>query len=168
MAKTYLDEIVTYPQKAVSLIGNSKECVGLLLNKKFDAITDDDCDAAFDRNIFTYQYVDNTTQTATAYVWAEVDIPNIENQRIKDLRLYITIAVHKLYMPLDRKIHPGMAGNRRDNLVCQIDKLLNFKDIFGIGKLTLKTVRTINAPNGFVIKEIEYEIPDFNYRRSVQ
>ena len=165
MAKTYLDEIVTYPQKAINLIGNNKECVGLLLNKRFDAVTDDDCDDVFDRHIFTYQYVDSTTQTATAYVWAEVDIPSIQNQRIKDLRLYITICVHKQFMNLDRKTHPGMAGNRRDNLVCHIDKLLNFQDIFGIGKLALRGVRTIQAPNGFVIKEIEYEIPDFNYRR---
>jgi hypothetical protein len=49
--------------------------------------------------------------------------------------------------------------------VCQIDKLLNFQDIFGIGKLAIRSVKTVNAPNGFVIKEIEYEIPDFNYRR---
>jgi len=165
MAKTYLDEIVIYPQKAINLIGESKECVGLLLNKKFDSVTEDDFDDAADRHLFTYQYVDSATQTATGYVWAEVDIPNIQNQRIKDLRLYITVAVHKQFMALDRKTHPGMAGNRRDNLVCQIDRLLNFQDIFGIGKLALKSIRTINAPNGFVIKEIEYEIPDFNYRR---
>lgn len=167
MAKTYLDEIITYPQKAVSLIGDSKECVGLLLNKAVLSITEDDCDEARERNIFTYQYVDSTTQTATAYVWAEVDVPSIQNQRIKDLRLYVTVAVHKQYMALDRKIHTGMAGNRRDNLVRYIDKLLNFKDIFGIGKLALKSVRTVNAPSGFVIKEIEYEIPDFNYRVGV-
>jgi len=165
MAKTYLDEIVSYPQKAINLIGSSKECCGLLLNKRFDAITDNDHDDVFDRHLFTYQYVDNTTQTATAYVWAEVDIPNIQNQRIKDLRLYITVAAHKQFMNLDRRIHPGMAGNRRDNLVRHIDKLLNFQDIFGIGKLAIRSVKTVNAPNGFVIKEIEYEIPDFNFRR---
>ena len=165
MARTFLDEIVTYPQKAVNLIGNCQKCVGLLVNKPFEGITDEDCDLAFERHLFTYQFVDSTTQVATGYVWAEVDIPSIQNQRIKDLRLYITVACHKQFMNLDRAVHPGMAGNRRDNLVCHIDKLLNFNDLFGIGKLTMKSVKTVNAPHGFVIKEIEYEIPNFNYRR---
>ena len=165
MARSYLDEIVNYPQKAVNLIGNCKKCVGLLVNKRFEEVGESEIKIAFDRHLFTYQFVDSTTQVATGYVWAEVDIPSIQNQRIKDLRLYITVACHKQFMRLDPKVHPDIAGNRRDNLVCCIDKLLNFNDVFGIGQLALRSVKTVHAPHGFVIKEIEYEIPNFNYRR---
>ena len=95
-------------------------------------------------------------------------MPDIENSRIKNMQLAVTVACHKGYMQLDRKIHPGLTGNRRDCLTAYIDRLLNLNDVFGIGRLSLRSVRTVLGLQNFTGREIVYEIPDFNYRSGVR
>ena len=48
MAKTYLDQLVEYPAKVISRISGDKYCVGLLVNKNFDQLTDEDFDKVLD------------------------------------------------------------------------------------------------------------------------
>ena len=97
-----------------------------------------------------------------AYVWVEIDIPNVNNKHIKDAEIYVTVACHKQYMKLDHSIYKGMMGNRRDNITRYIDKLINNSPIFGIGNLTLKSVRTLSPYNQFIFKELTYTVPEFN------
>lgn len=162
MAKTYLDQIVDYPSLVIQKISSDKYCVGLLLNKAFDSVDENDCDEALERHIFDYQYVDETTQTSTAYIWVEMEVNDVSNTQIKNNRLYVTVSCHKEYMELDHKIFKGLSGNRRDNLTRYIDKLLNNAGGFGIGNLSLLSVRTLSPVNGFVGRELTYEMPDFN------
>ena len=65
-------------------------------------------------------------------------------------------------MKLPRQTFKGISGNRRDNLVRYIDKVLNNSDFLGIGTLKLNAVRTLSPINGFTAREITYEVPDFN------
>lgn len=162
MAKTYLDQIVEYPAKVIRKIAEDKRCVGLLVNKAFDNVTEEDFDEALDKYLFDYQYVDDTTQTSSAYVWVEMEVNRVDNMQIKDGRVYITVACHKSYMDIDISKFKGIAGNRRDNLVRYIDSLLNGQSIMGIGAMKLQSVKTISPINGFAIREITYAIPDFN------
>ena len=162
MAKTYLDQIVDYTSLVIQKISSDKYCVGLLLNKAFDSVDENDCDEALERHIFDYQYVDETTQTSTAYVWVEMEVNDVSNTQIKNNRLYVTVSCHKEYMELDHKIFKGLSGSRRDNLTRYIDKLLNNAGGFGIGNLSLLSVRTLSPVNGFVGRELTYEMPDFN------
>ena len=71
-------------------------------------------------------------------------------------------------MEIDTDIIGGTAGNRRDNLVRYIDKEINDSDIFGIGRLSLKSVKTLSSTNqDFSVRELCYEVPDFNLRRDL-
>ncbi len=162
MAKTYLDQIVEYPSKVMLRIAQSKECAGLLVNKAFDTVSEDDFDNVLDNFIKDYQYIDETTQTVGAYVWVEAEVDRVENKAIKGMKLYVTIACHKNYMKLDKPTFKGVIGNRRDNLVRYIDKVLNGSMFMGIGILKLQSVRTLSPINGFAVREITYEVPDFN------
>ena len=162
MAKTFLDQLVEYPAKIIQKIAGSKECVGLLLNKSFNTITDDDSDEALEKSIFDYQYVDSTTQETAAYIWVELDVTKVQNEQIKDIKIYVTVACHKNYMKLDYNKFAGILGNRRDNLIRYIDKELNGAEDLGIGKLSLTSVRTLSPINNFTGRELEYSIPDFN------
>ncbi len=162
MANSYLDQLVTYPAEIINRIASDDTCVGLLVNKAPSTVDDTDRDAVLDEHLFDYQYVDSTTQTSTAYVWVEVDVGDVENKHIKDLRVYVTIACHKSYMKLETKVFKGMMGNRRDNLARRIDVLLNDSEFLGIGRLSLKSVNTCAPINGFTVKELTYITPDFN------
>lgn len=162
MAKTYLDQLVEYPAKVIKRISEDKYCVGLIVNKGFDAITEDDSDSVLEGNIFDYQYVDDTTKESTAYVWVEMEVNGVQNKQIKSSRVYVTIACHKSFMKLNSSTYRGVMGNRRDNLVRYIDRLLNDSDFLGIGTLKLQSVKTLSPINGFATREITYSIPDFN------
>lgn len=164
MAETYIDEIVEYPAKVIQKIGGSKHCIGLLTNKPFEGLNQDDYDKALDEFIYDYPYVDSTTQTAASYIWVEVDVPSVSNRQIKNLKIYVTVACHKEFMKIDDEIFPGVMGNRRDNLARYIDRLLNFSTIYGIGRLSLNSIRSSLPSAKFVFKELEYDVPDFNLR----
>ena len=80
---------------------------------------------------------------------------------MQDFKLFVTVICHKGFMELDPRKHTGVIGNRRDNLVRKIDLLLNGSDIFGIGKLSLVSVRTAPSPVGFTTRELTYKVSDF-------
>lgn len=162
MAKTYLDQIVDYPSKVILRLSQDKQCVGFLVNKGFDKVTEEDMDVAIEEHIMDYQYVDETTQETTAFVWVEMEVNQVANTKFKNTKLYVTVACHKNYMKLPRQTFKGISGNRRDNLVRYIDKVLNNSDFLGIGTLKLNAVRTLSPINGFTAREITYEVPDFN------
>ena len=162
MDKTYLDQLVEYPAKVISKIISDSECASLILNKPASEITEDDMDTILEKRIFDYQYVDDTTQESGAYIWVEIDIPSVENRTVKSVNLYVVISCHKNFMELSPSIYPGMMGNRRDNLVRYVDKLLNNSSDFGIGTLALQSVRSLANSNGFTAREITYSVPDFH------
>ncbi len=162
MAKTYLDQIVDYPAKVMLRIAEDKYCTGLLTNKAFAEVGEDDIDRAADEFIKDYQYVDDTVQTTAAYIWVEMEVNRVDNKTMKGIRLYVSVACHKNYMTLNRQTFKGIKGNRRDNLVRFVDKVLNNSEFLGLGALKLHSVKTVTPINNFTIREITYEIPDFN------
>ena len=84
---------------------------------------------------------------------------------MQNMKLYVTVICHKQFMKVDATKFKGMIGNRRDNLVRYVDKLLNGSDIFGIGALTLENAHTVAAPTGFTARELTYTVPDFRNKK---
>ena len=164
MAKTYLDELVEYPVKALQRIGTDETVVQLLTNNPNVDMESDEADGVFDKNLFDYGFVDDTTQEATAYICAEADVVKAPGSTMKNMELYVFIYCHKQFMNIDGSKFKGMIGNRRDNLIRYTDKLLNGSDIFGIGKLEFKSAKVIPAPTGFSARELTYVVPDFKPR----
>lgn len=101
-------------------------------------------------------------QQVAAYIWVEMEVNRVDNKTMKGIRLYVSVACHKNYMTLNRQMFKGIKGNRRDNLVRFVDKVLNNSEFLGLGALKLHSVRTVTPINSFTIREITYEIPDFN------
>lgn len=161
MAKSYLDQLVEYPAKALHKIGTNKDVVALLLDDWNVDMDSDAADAVFDQYLFDYLYVDSTTDEARAYICSEIEVGNPKSITMQDFRLYVTVICHKNFMKLDPRKCSGLIGNRRDNLVRSIDLLLNGSDIFGIGTLCLASVKTIASPAGFTTRELTYKISDF-------
>lgn len=161
MAKTYLDELVEYPAKAIQKLGTTKDIVSLLTDDAAIDMDSDEADDVFDKYLFDYGYVDNTTTEARAFVCVEAELIKTPTPTVQDLRLFVTVVCHKEFMALDHKRFVGIIGNRRDNLVREIDKVLNGSDVFGIGVLSLDSVKTVSSPTGFTAREITYYVSDF-------
>lgn len=166
MDKTFLDELVEYPVKALHSIGTDPTVVQLLTDNPDIDMDSEEADGVFDKYLFDYIYVDGTTTETAAYICVETEMSRHQTETIQDMKLYVTIICHKQFMKVNTTKFKGMVGNRRDNLVRYTDKLLNGADIFGIGGLTLVSARTVPAPTGFSAREMTYIVPDFRKRRS--
>lgn len=165
MAKTFLDDLVECPAKALHMIGTDPTVVQLLTDNPNVDMQSDEADEVFDRFLFDYGYVDGSTAEAAAYICVEAETSSPSSPTMQGIRLYVTIICHKQFMKLDAGKFKGMIGNRRDNLVRYVDKLLNGSDIFGVGSLTLASAKTVPAPFGFSAREMTYYVSDFHPRR---
>lgn len=165
MDKTYLDELVEYPVKALYAIGSTPEVVQLLTNTPSIDMESDEADGVYDKYLFDYGYVDDSIEEAAAYICVEAECTGASSFSIKDMRLYVTVYCHKRFMDIDTSKFPGIVGNRRDNLIRFVDKVLNGKDAFGIGALQLSSARVIPAPTGFTARELTYVVSEFSHRQ---
>lgn len=161
MVKMNLDELVEYPVQVLQKVGTDKTIVSLLTNDPDIDMDSDEADEVFDKYLYDYGYVDETTQEAKAYICIEAEVSKVPTSTVKDMNLYVTVICHKDYMKIAPSLFPGTIGNRRDNLVRNIDRLLDGSDYFGIGQLRLKSVRTISSPTGFTAREATYVVSDF-------
>lgn len=161
MDKSRINELVEYPVKALQKIGTDPAVVQLLTNNPDIDMESDEADSVFDKFLFDYGYVDGTVDEAAAFICVEAEVTDIPNTTIQDLKLYVTVICHKLFMPIDTSKFKGVIGNRRENLCRCVDNLLNGSNIFGIGNLTLNSARVVPAPTGFAARELTYSVPNF-------
>lgn len=162
MAKTFIDELVEAPVKVLQRIGTDETIVQLLTNDPKIDMSSDAADEVFERYLFDYAYVDETTDEAEAYICAEVEIPRVPSPTFRDVVLYVTVLCHKRYMSIDTSKFKGMIGNRRENLVRYIDRVISGADLFGVGQLALTSITTVPAPSGFTARELVYQVPNFH------
>lgn len=161
LAKTYLDELVEYPAKVLRAIGTDKDVVSLLLDDWEVDMDSDEADSVFDKYLYDYLYVDNTSAESKAYICVEAELNKNNTTTMQDFRLYVTVICHKEYMKLDPRKCKGTMGNRRDNLVRAIDLVLDKFPFVGLGRLSLVTIRTVPSPAGFTTRELTYKVSDF-------
>ena len=161
MDNTCLDAIVEYPVKALQKIGTDQSVVSLLTNMPFIDMESDEADEVFEKYLFDYGYVDNTTEEAAAYICVEAELANIPTATIKNMKLYVTVVCHKGFMEIDPEKFRGVIGNRRDNITRHVNRLLHGSDVFGIGQLSLTNCRVVPAPTGFSARELTYKVADF-------
>ena len=156
-------KIIEYPQKMIQAIGCDENIVKLLTNNPSIDIDGEEADSVFDKYLFNYIYVDETTDTSEAYICVEAELENTNTSTstIADFMIYVDVICHKDFMQLSYDKFPGIAGNRRDNLVVNISRILQSRDIalkFGIGKIDLESIKTIPSPKGFTSRELTWHV----------
>lgn len=162
---THIDQLVDYNQLVVNRILASQEVMALISNIP-DINLDSDAAAEWEEHVVDHAWVDDTVQESGAFITVDVDIPSMSSGTIKEMRVYVEVLVSKTYMRLSPSLFKGCKGNRRDNIVRQIDLLLNGSLDFGIGRLDLKNIRTVTTANKFAGKLLTYEVSDFARDRS--
>ena len=115
-----MQEFVDYKYKVIQYLINSQPIIELLANKVGIDIEDFNSD----EQIFSYRFVppDISTENAKTYI-------TLHCRRFRLKILFYSL----MEIPEEFKRH----GNRIDNLVIEVDKLLNGNNNFGIGKVEL-------------------------------
>lgn len=163
--KTPLQDGIEYKAEVISRICASQSVIGLLID---DADVDIDSDAAYaalEQNMFDYNYIDGTVKRSDAFIMVDADMVAATSGTMNAWEVYIQVVCEKNYVPLSGKKFKGWKGNRLDNLVFQIDKLLNGSHIFGIGRLSLQSCTTAVVPDSFSSKLLTYRVEEFRRER---
>ena len=164
--ETYIDELIDFKENVILAIGNSQKVLGLLADDPNIDVDSDEADTILERNIFDYDYVQETIKRSDAYIMVETEMASNASGSINRWVVYVQIVCYKDFVKLDKKTKfKGVKGNRRDNLAREIDKLLNGSTEFGIGKLTLRRAASADVPEEFTSKLLTYEINDFRNER---
>ena len=163
---THQDQLVDYNQRICNKILSSQEVMALIANDP-DLDLDSPEAAQWEDHIIDHAWVDDTVQESGAFVTVDVDVTDMSSGTIKDMRVYVEVLVSKTYMALTPSLFKGVKGNRRDNIVRQIDKLLNGSYDFGTGRLDATNIRTVTTANKFSGKLITYMVSDFARNRSL-
>lgn len=162
--ETFVDQIIEYKDRALDIIGNSKEVVALLLDDPNVDMDSEEAQSVFDKYLWDYQFVDDTVQEAGAHIMVEASKIEDNGGTIQDFALYVEIAVSKEFVDIDHKKFVGMRGNRIDNLARFIDKQLNGNRDFGIGELKPEDIRPISVPKHFKAVMLTYKPVGFGRR----
>ena len=165
---TYLDDLVKYKELIINELASSKEVLGLLSNNPDIDPDSEEAQNVVAHNIFDYDYIDSTVERSDAFIMVESELVKPSSSTINQWYIYVQVVCAKSYNNLDKKIFRGVQGNRRDNLVLEIDKLINGDREFGIGKLTLITVGPSSVPNTFTSSMITYDVNNFRRERLVK
>lgn len=156
--KAPLRDCIDYKAKAIAEIISSTDVIGLLLDDPNIDINSDKAVDALKECIFDFDYIDRTVEHSHAFIMVEADMINPTSGAFNQWELYVQIVCHKDYVALNPRIFKGVRGNRRDNLMCEVDKLLNGSDIIGVGSLELKSATTAMVPDSFTSKLLTYRV----------
>ena len=148
----HLSEYTEYKKKVVNLILKDAECVELITgveNTTLPAVS------LLNKQVFLYDYIDETTTDAKVFVCIEVDEGEVRTPAVGWMHLWIYIAVPKVLMNMEGEI-------RRDALAQRIDELLNGNLDFGFGKLERKPGGRIVLHDSFRGRFLHYHVRDWN------
>lgn len=165
-SKTHLDEIIDYPRKVIRVLYDNQNFVSLLLNKPNADLSDPNIEDAYYEHIFGYNYVDGTVTSAESFCWVDTDI-FFKNVTTKTIKIDILVGVHKEIMKLP--VAFKTFGNRRDNLIREIDFTLRGNDTFGIGGLEpVDRIKPVVFAKEFSGKSISFIVPTFAEAKNIK
>lgn len=108
----------------------------------------------YDR-IFPFEYVPDKTDTDKSIIAMECVVPDVSNDVIKTVDIYVYIIVHKGRMKVE-------SGVRTDALAAAIDRVLNGSRDFGFGRLQLESVDTFKPNEEFYGRVLVYTTKEVN------
>lgn len=132
-----LEEFTTYKNTLMQAICTNDKIVSLLKSESDpEDITGKDMRY---KRIFPYNYVPNTVENASTFICFSVVAPNVTDNVIAKLMLYVWVFTHQDLM----KVKGGM---RTDLIVSEVDKMLNGSTKYGLGKVELKSCTISSVP----------------------
>ena len=157
--QTILKDIGLYKNRLISCILKSSEiCDAMIMKENYD---ESDIDNLVYTQVFPYLYVDDTQNDTLPYLCMEVNIPRIPSHTIKDIQIVMWIYSHKECMSYSKK---GYLGTRVEILSDMVTRELFDSNKFGIGKLSLQSVRYLFPSNKYYGRELIFNTSDFKIK----
>ena len=148
----HLSEFTEFKKKVINLILYDAECVELITGVENTALP---AGSLLNKQVFPYDYIDETTTDAKVFVCIEVDDGDVKGPAVAGVHLWVYIAVPKILMNMEGEI-------RRDALSQRIDELLNGNMDFGFGKLERKPGGRIVLHDSFRGRFLHYYVNGWN------
>lgn len=159
MSGYVLKDIGAFKNIFLSSIINSHDICSLLLNK--EDFSEEEKESLIYERVFPYLYIDDIQTNVESYICFEVTIPRCSGT-IKDLQLSVLCCCHKDYMKYKKEDY---LGTRVDILSDMVEREIQDSTEFGIGKLSLQSVRYIFPSTKYYARELIFNVPEFKTKR---
>lgn len=166
--KTYVDQIIDYKENVIRALGQCPEIVALMLDDPNVDLESDAARSVFNKYLWDYQYVDDTVQEAGVYIMVEAAQTGNNGNTISDYSLFVEVSVSKSFIDLDHSKFVGMNGNRLDNVVRFVDKVLQGSRDYGIGELHVNDIRPVSTVKQFRSVLLTFNPVDFGRHKAKQ
>lgn len=147
-----LEEFFDYKNKLMEDLLTNETVVHLIDDKKS---LKDAPSLAYSR-VFPCEYVPDTVEHGDTYVCFDVDIQQAANKTFLFPTLYIWVFTHR------SKLRLPEGGVRTDKLCSEICKAINGSREYGLGELSLYSVKRFAPMTDYQGKMITFHAKDFN------
>lgn len=106
--------------------------------------------------VFPYEYVPETVQTGGTYICFDVDIQNVSNKTFLTPVLYVWVFAHRSNLRLPE------GGVRTDKLCSEICEAINGSRYYGLGELSLYSVKRFAPMTDYQGKLMTFYAKEFN------
>lgn len=166
--RTNLDEIVFYPNRVIDMLSKNKEFVSLLTGIPNADIEDPVVESEWERCTNDFNYVEGIVQDTRSFICVDTEI-RVPTTEIKTVIITLLVGVHRQNMSLKNTDFTGVLGNRRDNMVREIDYTIRNARDFGIGPVQLDGwIRPYAiSSRDYACKLMEYKVSNFAKSRNI-
>ena len=147
-----LDEFYKYKNRLMEDLLTNEEIVRLL-NEDVDM---DNAKSLVYSQVFPFEYVPETVQNGSTYICCDVDIQSVDSKTFLSPILYIWVFTHR------SKLRLPEGGVRTDEICSQICKEINGSRYYGLGELSLYSVRRFAPMTDYQGKVMTFITKDFN------
>ena len=106
--ETYVDQIIGYKEKVLTALSQSQEIMALLADNPEIDLESEEAEKVIEKCSWDYQYVDETTQSAGAYIMVEAAKTGDNGGTLQEFALYVEIVASTEFVPLNHKKFLGI------------------------------------------------------------
>lgn len=147
-----LDEFYKYKNKLMEDLLTDQEIVSLVN----EHIPFSQADTLAYSQVFPFEYVPETVQAGSTYICFDVDIHEVESKTYLFPVLYIWVFSHRSNLRLPE------GGVRTDKLCSKICETINGSKCYGLGELSLHSVKRFAPMTDYQGKVMTFRAKDFN------
>ncbi len=151
----YLEEFYDYKNLLMKQLCSNADLVHLVTNNENAVVPNHGLPYS---QIFPYEYIPETTDTAKTYVCFDADIVSVPNKTVYIPVVYVWVFAHKSRLRLKE------GGCILDKMAVVVNKMLNGSRYYGLGELKLDSVRRFYPIRDYLGRCLTYFAKDLNKR----